>query len=101
MRKETKAAADAVASHIIDLLGCVVRKKIDQTFEELESALADNSIRKNVMKCARCKLRVTGILNSEHCPNGCGPLHAVTWKDECLAAEAQIEKMAGEERSKQ
>lgn len=92
MRKETKAAADAVAEEINSLLSKVVRKKIYQTFEELESAFKDHSIRDNVMKCRRCKLRVTGILSSAECPNNCGPLHAVTWKEECLEAEAHAEQ---------
>jgi len=93
MRKETKEAADAIAERISDLLAQVVRKKLGQAFEELESAFADHSIRDNVKRCDRCKLRVTGILDSTNCPNGCGPLRSVTWKQECLDAEALIDNM--------
>jgi hypothetical protein len=94
MRKETKAAADAVAGEINRLLCQVVTKKVHQAFEELESVFADHSIRDNVMKCPGCKLRVTGLFNREvGCPNGCKhALQTVSWKDECLEAEAAIEK---------
>lgn len=98
MRKETKDAAEAVTNTINELLCQVTRKKIMQVFEELEAAFADHSIRDNVMKCSRCKLRVTGMFPTDAgCPNGCGPLRQVTWKEECQTAEAEVEKlMTGE-----
>ena len=90
---ETKAAADAIAEQINSLLACVVRKKISQVFDELEQHFSSHSIRDNVMRCPRCRLRVTGIFSSARCPNDCGPLWAVTWKEECLEAEAMVEKL--------
>lgn len=45
------------------------------------------ALRPNVMRCGRCKLRVTGIVATASCPNGCGPLWPATWEEECLTAE--------------
>jgi len=59
-------------------------------------AAETNNIRPNVMRCAKCSLRVTGAVSKAQCPNGCGPLWGVTWKDECQAAEAREAELLAE-----
>ncbi len=87
-----------------DVVACASQKaRYPNTFKDFTIPLYDirglqigsapivDQVRPNVMRCAKCKLRVTGALSTALCPNGCGPLWAVTWKEECQAAEAQLD----------
>lgn len=66
---------------------------------EVERLRAD-VFRPGVMRCAKCQFRLirnvlyaqtgnigVGTSETEPCPNGCGPLWPVTWKDECKEAD--------------
>jgi hypothetical protein len=59
-----------------------------------------------VMRCAKCKFKLirqslnvnvgtvtAGGSHSEPCPNGCGPLWPVTWREEALEADQAAEAM--------
>jgi hypothetical protein len=59
--------------------------------------------RPGVFRCAKCDLRSvqmnmdvsSGTVEGAHtadCPNGCGPAWPVTWKDDCLSAERELEQ---------
>lgn len=71
--------------------------------------LREQVFRPGVMRCAKCSFRLirnvlyvasgtvgAGTSETEPCPNGCGPLWPVTWKDECKASdecwEQQVER---------
>jgi hypothetical protein len=69
---------DEAASHII---------------KEAIDCLESDKIRPNVMRCAKCEIRVTGVLSTAACPNKCGPLWSVTWKEECQSAERVLESV--------
>jgi hypothetical protein len=61
------------------------------------------------MRCAKCSFRLirnvlhagdgtigAGTSETEPCPNGCGPLWPVTWKEECQAADALTDRYFNE-----
>lgn len=69
-----------------------------------EQARTEPDLAPGVMRCARCKFRLhrinlnvnvgtvtAGDNKTEPCPNGCGPLWPVTWKEEAEEAMAVAE----------
>lgn len=78
---------------------------------ELRQAGVDGAICEGMMHCAKCKFvlnRVTltpqgafcGDNKTEPCPNGCGPLWPMTWKQRALEAEEAHYKLLQTERCK-
>ena len=83
-----------------------------------EQARTEPDLAPGVMRCARCKFRLNRInLNvnvnvgtvtagdnkTEPCPNGCGPLWPVTWKqeaDDCMkSAESLLDRAVAAEKA--
>lgn len=75
------------------------QKRCGKAEAEVERLRAD-VFRPGVMRCAKCQFRLirnvlyaqtgdigVGTSETEPCPNGCGPLWPVTWKDECKEAD--------------
>lgn len=60
-----------------------------EAVEKLLQHRCKTALRPNVMRCGGCNLRVTGMVTTASCPNGCGPLWPATWKEECLSAERE------------
>lgn len=68
--------------------------------------------RPGAWRCAKCNFRLNQMnLNAvdgtvtarddpgDECPNDGAPLWRVTWRDECLEAEALIEKLLAEQKN--
>lgn len=71
-----------------------------------EAAVARGDIVPGVMRCARCKFKLTrvnlyvnsgttgaGNSQTEPCPNGCGPLWPVTWEQEAREGYETMERL--------
>lgn len=88
------------AAAVIDQLLAALKEK-DQRIKALESA----ALVPGVLHCAKCLFQLTktnlymksgttgpGDSKSEPCPNGCGPLWPVTWKQYATDAYAQVDR---------
>ena len=81
-----------------------------------EQARTEPDLAPGVMRCARCKFRLhrinlnvnvgtvtAGDNKTEPCPNGCGPLWPVTWKqeaDDCMkSAESLLDRAVAAEKA--
>lgn len=106
------------AKHIIENGGLLARDTALALIDQLEAAqseqekatgritkLESSIMAPGIMRCAKCSFVLTkNIINmsagtitagdskSEPCPNGCGPLWPVTWKEQALQARDDSEK---------
>lgn len=108
LRLNLQAKVDGRVETLNDLL---LLQLIDQVLSKRRADIAPG-----VMRCAKCEFQLirqslnvnvgtvtAGGSHSEPCPNGCGPLWPVTWREQALeaskAAEAMFERAkAAEDR---
>ncbi len=99
--------ARRVLGHDADGVSMVTAVRIVQETRRAllaEQARTEPDLAPGVMRCARCKFRLhrinlnvnvgtvtAGDNKTEPCPNGCGPLWPVTWKEEAEEAMAVAE----------